>query len=126
MLQTQTIEPGTLDVLKRLMETPELSDFVLVGGTALSLLYGHRLSIDIDLFSTKDFDKEIIVKALGQSFSGFSYTGLQNPIGIFAFINDIKLDLVKHHQHPLIAQPIINSGIRLISIPDIIAMKVNQ
>lgn len=30
MLQTQTVEPRTLDVLKKLMKVPELSDFVLV------------------------------------------------------------------------------------------------
>ena len=32
------------------MSLPELSDFRLVGGTALSLLRGHRESVDIDLF----------------------------------------------------------------------------
>jgi len=51
MLQTQTIEPGTLSVLNTLMEIEELNQFSLVGGTALSLKYGHRKSIDLDLFS---------------------------------------------------------------------------
>ncbi|MBS0026031.1 nucleotidyl transferase AbiEii/AbiGii toxin family protein [Chitinophaga sp. 22321] len=32
------------------MSLPELSEFRLVGGTALSLLRGHRESVDIDLF----------------------------------------------------------------------------
>ena len=50
MLQTQAIEPGTFSVLKKLMDLPSLQDFCLVGGTALSLKYGHRISIDIDLF----------------------------------------------------------------------------
>ena len=50
MLQTQTIEPGTLSVLNSLMKIAELKQFSLVGGTALSLKYGHRLSIDLDLF----------------------------------------------------------------------------
>jgi len=35
------------------MEMPELSGFSLVGGTALSLLYGHRKWVDLDLFSEK-------------------------------------------------------------------------
>lgn len=46
MLQTQTVEPGTFSVLKELLELPVLQGFALVGGTALSLLYGHRKSID--------------------------------------------------------------------------------
>ena len=36
MLQTQTVEPGTLSVLKNLMKLTELNQFSLVGGTALS------------------------------------------------------------------------------------------
>lgn len=55
MLQTKTIEPGTLSLLKKIMEIPELKQFWLVGGTALSLKYGHRNSIDLNLFSTENF-----------------------------------------------------------------------
>jgi len=47
MLQTQAIAPGTLSVLKTLMEIPELHSFHLVGGTALALKYSHRTSIDL-------------------------------------------------------------------------------
>ena len=50
MLQYSTVEPHTLDVLSGLMNMPELKDFYLVGGTALALYYGHRRSVDIDLF----------------------------------------------------------------------------
>jgi hypothetical protein len=46
------------------MEMPELKDFSLVGETALSLLYGHRKSIDIDLFSDKLFENFNIIHAL--------------------------------------------------------------
>ena len=46
------------------MEIPEFNHFYLVGGTALSLKYGHRLSIDIDLFSAADFDNDEIEKIL--------------------------------------------------------------
>ncbi len=43
------------------MEAEIFKDFRLVGGTALSLKIGHRISVDIDLFSdaeygTIDFD----------------------------------------------------------------------
>ena len=50
MLYFETIEPDTLDLLNRLMALPELKEFILVGGTALSLRYGHRKSIDLNLF----------------------------------------------------------------------------
>jgi hypothetical protein len=35
------------------MEIPELHPFNLVGGTALALKYGHRVSVDLDLFAAK-------------------------------------------------------------------------
>ncbi|HUZ61302.1 MAG TPA: nucleotidyl transferase AbiEii/AbiGii toxin family protein [Hanamia sp.] len=41
------------------MEIPELQDFSLVGGTALSLHYGHRKSVDLDLFSNKPFENNL-------------------------------------------------------------------
>ena len=68
MLHLKTVEPHTFSILKQLMEMPELKDFSLVGGTALSLLYGHRLSVDLDLFSNKSFDDEVIVNSLEKKF----------------------------------------------------------
>jgi len=37
MLHTETVEPSTLDLLKRLQRLPELSNIRLVGDTALAL-----------------------------------------------------------------------------------------
>jgi hypothetical protein len=51
MLQIETVESDAFSKLMQLMEMPELKDFSLVGDTALSLLYGHRKSVDLDLFS---------------------------------------------------------------------------
>ncbi len=50
MLQYQTIEPGTLQLLKSLQSIPLLQGLRLVGGTALALQLGHRQSVDLDLF----------------------------------------------------------------------------
>lgn len=124
MLQYSTIEPHTLDVLKGLMQIPELNDFHLVGGTALSLYFGHRLSIDIDLFSTKEFSNELLIKPLEETFPGFTYRSTHNPIGLFGSIDGIKIDFVKHHHHPLIEQPVTENGIRIFGIQDIMAMKI--
>jgi len=55
MLYKETVAPQTLDLIKRLFKDTRLDEFVLVGGTALSLQLGHRISIDIDLFSNKPF-----------------------------------------------------------------------
>ena len=51
MLQTKTVSPDNLELLKKLQSMEELEGFRLVGGTALALQLGHRFSIDLDFFS---------------------------------------------------------------------------
>src|SRR4051812_21039970 len=104
MLQYSTVGSGTLDLLKQLMAVPELKDFYLVGGTALALYYGHRKSIDLDLFSTTSFRDEEILPAL-EKFPGFAYNNVHNPVGIFGFINDIKVDFVRYQHFGLLDTP---------------------
>lgn len=124
MLSNRPIEPTTLAVLKQLMAIPELHDFALVGGTALAIRYQHRLSIDLDLFSVKNFDNSELVAILEQHFPKFSYRSTNNPIGVFGFIGDVKVDFIKHHRFQLIDELIIEDGIRFYSDKDIMAMKV--
>lgn len=50
MLHLETVSTELFDSLNKLMNCPVFSNFRLVGGTGLSLLLGHRVSIDIDLF----------------------------------------------------------------------------
>jgi hypothetical protein len=56
MLQFQTIDPGTLDLLKKISSQPAFFKHRLVGGTSLALQFGHRLSIDLDFFSPEHID----------------------------------------------------------------------
>ena len=42
MLHLETVEPSTLELLIRLQGLNSLKETRLVGGTALSLQYGHR------------------------------------------------------------------------------------
>lgn len=73
------------------MAMPALQDFYLVRGTALSLMYGHRTSIDLDLFSTTRFDNHAIIEDLKAAF-GSDFVMEDKPafFGIFCYINDIK------------------------------------
>ena len=64
MFQYQTIDPGTLQLLKQLQKLPVLKESRLVGGTALALQLGHRKSVDLDLFGTIDGSPEEVREAL--------------------------------------------------------------
>ncbi len=50
MLQYQAVDAATLELLKKLQAIDAFGDLRLVGGTSLALQYGHRKSVDIDLF----------------------------------------------------------------------------
>jgi predicted nucleotidyltransferase component of viral defense system len=124
MLYTQTVEPRTFALLKQLLDMPELASFSLVGGTALSLVYGHRISIDLDLFSDIKFDQDLVINALRQKFKeGFIYEGEFKHFGIFCFVENVKVDLVPY-RHPLIRPIQVIDGIRMFSLEDIVAMKI--
>lgn len=68
MLYKATIDDSTLELLTRLMADEAFNDFVLVGGTALALQLGHRISIDIDLFSTEAFDQNQLLDYLRNDY----------------------------------------------------------
>jgi len=124
MLHLETVESETFSVLKKLMELPSLTNFSLVGGTALSLKYGHRKSIDVDLFSIEAFDNEIVINELRDFYkSDFIIEEKPAKFGIFGFIKDIKIDII-HYPHPNIRPLYIADGVRMFSDEDIIAMKV--
>jgi hypothetical protein len=96
----------------------------LVGGTALSLRFGHRKSDDLDLFSNESFDNDAIVKELSTQFGGACQFRNTIPgIGIFGFINEVKIDLV-YYPHPCIRPIVTIDGIRMYADEDIMAMKV--
>jgi predicted nucleotidyltransferase component of viral defense system len=124
MLHTETVESGTLSLLRELMALPALQQFSLVGGTALSLRFGHRSSIDLDLFYHERFDRPEIVKVLEDNFKQrFVYKQQLTQFGIFCFIDDIKVDIV-HFPHQPISAIEEEDGIRFYSSADIAAMKI--
>lgn len=122
MLQTQTCERGTLELLRELQHMRELKQFHLAGGTALALYLGHRKSIDLDLFTTQAFDERALEAALCKRmrFQGL-FVRSNTLCGV---IGGVKVDLITH-PYPLISAPYIENGIRLYGIQDITAMKLS-
>ncbi len=53
-LNYQILNSNTKKALQELLQYQILNNFYLVGGTALSLYLGHRKSIDLDFFLTKN------------------------------------------------------------------------
>ncbi|MDD4225851.1 MAG: nucleotidyl transferase AbiEii/AbiGii toxin family protein [Mariniphaga sp.] len=122
MLHKETIDQPTLELLKKLQQKKYLKDFFLVGGTALALLYGHRKSVDIDLFSNFSFDTERLLENLSSDFQFQLFFSAENTIK--GSINGTQVDIIAH-RYPLIRKPVKEEGISILAVEDIAAMKLN-
>lgn len=114
------------------MAAKPLEKFRLVGGTSLSLQRGHRLSVDIDLFTDAPY-RSVNFKTI-DAFLKKTYPYVDSPdvqiigMGKSYFIGTnktscIKLDL--YYTDPFMEPPLVADGIRFAGIPDLIAMKVD-
>jgi hypothetical protein len=129
-LHYETVSQLLHDYLRILMDLKEFKPFKLVGGTALSLQIGHRLSVDIDLFTDEPYGS-IDFKQIEDILKiHFSYVdSLDIPVigmGKSFFIgesptNAIKLDV--YYTDKFQFSPITIDSIRMIALEDIIAMK---
>ena len=124
MLHFESLKGNTLDILKGLMAIPELNILNLAGGTALSLRYGHRVAYDLDLFSSVDFDNRIVIQAIKTKYPSYQVQNSNNNAGVFGFIEDIKLDIVRHADFKIIAPVELMESIRFLSDADIEAIKI--
>jgi hypothetical protein len=56
MLQYKVVDESTLDLLIKINDCSLFEQYRLVGGTALALIHGHRMSIDLDFFGPEKID----------------------------------------------------------------------
>lgn len=130
-LYYNTVEKLLLSALKQFMAAKEFASFRLVGGTALSLQLGHRLSVDIDLFTDSPYgsvDFSLIESYLRSIYpyietSSDTAPGFGKRFSVGAEEKkSVKLDVF--YTDPFIRPEKIIDGIRMASIEDIIAMKL--
>ncbi|MBQ9462560.1 MAG: nucleotidyl transferase AbiEii/AbiGii toxin family protein [Bacteroidales bacterium] len=121
MFQYQTIEPGTLQLLKQLQDLPILKESRLVGGTALALQLGHRKSVDLDFFGSINASSEELRDTLSYDHS-LTVVKESKNINIY-LIDGIKVDIV-NYKYEWIDKPVEEDAITLAGIKDIAAMKI--
>jgi hypothetical protein len=118
--------------LGMLMTESLFAPFRLVGGTSLSLQMGHRLSVDLDLFTDVPYDsldfhaidsylrkqyKYVSKPTSGPIAMGRSYILGNSPE------DAIKIDL--YYTDPFIRNHLTVDSIRLATLEEIIAMKLD-
>ena len=122
MFYTETVDNATLELIVKLQSTDYLKGFFLVEGTALSLQFGHRKSVDIDLFSNFNFDAQQILEQISYDFQFKVFYTAANTLK--GSINNIQVDILSHRDQ-YIAEQGITDRISMLSLQDISAMKLN-
>ena len=130
-LHKNTVSDNLWASLNKLMKIEELKNFRLVGGTSLSLQIGHRMSVDIDLFTDApydsiDFDRidEVICSTFPTVEMGY---GGNNSMGKSYFVGTSKEDLVKldiFYTDSFVFPLLIEQDIRFARLEEIAAMKL--
>jgi hypothetical protein len=105
--------------------------FRLVGGTALCLQLGHRMSGAIDLYTDSVYGSLDFIVLTRYLRKIYGYVDEHGPTGTGAsyFIGDsaeesVKLDLF--YTNPFLQPAVEIEGLRLATIADIIAMKMDR
>lgn len=96
--------------------------FYLVGGTALALQIGHRLSVDFDMFSARPLTGRLlehVKKIFAPAFISLTYRA---PDQLSLTINDIKATFF-HYPYRVINPLVEYRGVALASADEIAAMK---
>lgn len=121
MLHDSAVSITLLKVLRE--RAVRLSDagFSLAGGTSLALRFGHRVSVDLDFFTTEPFEPVTLAAQLGAQPGEI----IDRTTGsLQMLIQGIKIDCLRH-AYPLLDSPVTIDGIRMWSVADVAAMKLN-
>ncbi|NOZ34213.1 MAG: nucleotidyl transferase AbiEii/AbiGii toxin family protein [Chlorobi bacterium] len=122
MLYKNTIEASSLELLKKLQSDKVFQNFHLAGGTSLALQTGHRKSVDLDLFSLTDFNVNFLLEHLENVYNfKMNYSATNTLSGS---IHTTKIDFISH-KYPLVDSVFKEENVRLYSVKDIAAMKLN-
>ena len=131
-LQFKTVKPILRSTLEHLMTIEDFAPFRLVGGTSLSLRYGHRMSDDIDLFTDAEYGSLDFHKLQDILKKEFPYCsgdcGAVVSFGVSYLVGNSKEDCVKldlFYTDPFIRPMELQGDIRIASVDDIVAMKMD-
>jgi predicted nucleotidyltransferase component of viral defense system len=103
------------------MQDSFLGNFYLVGGTALALHFGHRISEDIDLFSDSAYQLLELKNHIQNKYEADVYG--ESTIGLRCYIQEVKTDFL-NYPYPVMTKPKYVDGLRILTVPDIAAMKI--
>jgi len=102
----------------------KFNNFYLVGGTALALQIGHRISVDFDMFT---YDENISTLKLLQKVKHIFgrlnvFVALRTPDQLNVFIDGVRTTFF-YYPYPVVGRLVKYQGVPMITVMEIAAMK---
>src|SRR5712691_5700047 len=116
-----TLDPPTRLVFQQLSREPIVASFFLAGGSALTLQLGHRISLDLDFFSLRDYAMQTLLNRL--QALGRLTVATQSADSFVGELNGVKLSFFAF-PYPLLDAVGLCEGIQVASTLDIALMKI--
>jgi predicted nucleotidyltransferase component of viral defense system len=121
-MHPETINNQTKRVLEKIGKAELGNKFYLAGGTSLAIHLGHRISIDLDWFSGKNFSNRDIKEKLS-ALGAFSLISEEDGT-VHGTLDDVKVSFLRY-KYGLLFPLIKFEGIQLADERDIAAMKID-
>ncbi|MCG2713047.1 MAG: nucleotidyl transferase AbiEii/AbiGii toxin family protein [Candidatus Omnitrophica bacterium] len=118
----EQVLPGNTKAILALLEKSEIvQKAYLAGGTALALQLGHRISYDLDFFTTDEFDENNLLPKL-KEISKFELerTAWRTVLGNF---EGVRFSIF-YYEYPLLHSTRKFGKVNILDIRDIAAMKI--
>lgn len=122
-MRKKVISAKTKRVLESLDKIEIIKNFYLAGGTALALQLGHRKSIDLDLFSEKDFSTGELKTVLSRVGKLKVYSEEERTLN--ANLNGVKISFLGYKYKMLFPLVKYDRNLKLADTRDIACMKID-
>ena len=119
---TKTLLPDTIRAIQLINSVAEINKAYLAGGTALALQIGHRISVDLDFFTKRQFNEKVLAAKLGE-LPEFIQAGTAQWT-VWGKISKTKFSMF-YYKYPLLEKTVLFEGLQLASLADIAAMKIH-
>lgn len=121
----EVVSPQALELIGALSALPQLKACYLAGGTGLALQCGHRLSADLDFFSSRNplgsSEREALKEKLSK-LRGFKIRDEKEGT-LHALARGVEISFLRY-SYPLLRRPLRWKGLNIASMPDIGLMKI--
>ena len=125
LLCWEALEPKTRDAFTNVSRALVGGDYYLAGRTALALMEGHRVSVDLDVFTERLPDTEDVLRRLRGQVAELPVTSVSAGT-VYVEVQGVQVSVIEYRYSLL--GPTVSSdsdGMRLANRYDIAAMKLS-